>query len=114
MPSIRDGRVDYVEFRAPDLDQVERFYRDLFDWRFTAYGPQYRAFTDGRMDGGFAPAAAAMPLVVLYTDDLEATAARVAAAGVRIIKPIFAFPGGRRFHFADPAGNELAVWSDGQ
>ncbi len=114
MPSIRDGRVDYVEFRAPDLDQVERFYRDLFDWRFTAYGPQYRAFTDGRMDGGFAPAAAAMPLVVLYADDLEATAARVAAAGGRIIKPIFAFPGGRRFHFADPAGNELAVWSDGQ
>jgi predicted enzyme related to lactoylglutathione lyase len=108
----RDGRVDYVEFHGPDLDQVEGFYGPLFGWRFTDYGPQYRAFSDGRMDGGFSPDAAAMPLVVLYADDLDATAAKVAAAGARIVKPIFAFPGGRRFHFVDPAGNELAVWSE--
>jgi len=110
--SGRDGRVDYVEFHGPDLDKAEGFYGPLFGWRFTDYGPQYRAFSDGRMDGGFSPGAAAIPLVVLYADDLDATAVKVAAAGAKIVKPIFAFPGGRRFHFVDPAGNELAVWSD--
>lgn len=110
--SGRDGRVDYVEFHAADLDRVEGFYRPLFGWRFTDYGPDYRAFSDGRMDGGFSAGATAMPLVVLYADDLDATATKVAAAGARIVKPIFAFPGGRRFHFVDPAGNELAAWSE--
>lgn len=111
-PSVRDGRIDYVEFHSPDLDRVDAFYSGLFGWRFTDYGPQYRAFTDGRMDGGFSPAAAPLPLVVLHADDLGATERRVAAAGGKIVKPIFAFPGGRRFHFTDPAGNELAVWSE--
>lgn len=111
-PSGRDGRIDYVEFLGPDLAKIQDFYAPLFGWQFTDYGPQYRAFNDGRMDGGFSPGANPIPLVILYADDLEATARKVAAAGGRIVKPIFAFPGGRRFHFVDPAGNELAVWSE--
>lgn len=111
-PSGRDGRIDYVEFLGPDLTRLQDFYAPLFGWQFTDYGPQYRAFSDGRMDGGFSPGANAIPLVILYADDLEATERRVTAAGGRIVKPIFAFPGGRRFHFVDPAGNELAVWSE--
>lgn len=111
-PSGRDGRIDYVEFHGPDLDKVEGFYRALFGWRFTDYGPQYRTFVDGRMEGGFSPGASAIPLVVLYADELDATARKVAEAGAKIVRPIFTFPGGRRFHFVDPAGNELAVWSE--
>ena len=83
-----------------------------FGWAFTDYGPTYAAFDEG-LDGGFqadAAEAPAAPLPVLYSEELEATLAAVEAAGGVILKPIFAFPGGRRFHFRDPAGNELAVW----
>lgn len=113
-----DRTINYIEFAAADLDAIKDFYSKAFGWRFTDYGPDYTAFNDGATDGGFyrAPlsssAAAGAALVVLYADDLEATQDTVIACGGRVIKPIFAFPGGRRFHFADPAGNELAVWSD--
>ncbi|MCF7222173.1 VOC family protein [Marilutibacter chinensis] len=113
-----DRTINYIEFAASDLDAVKAFYSKAFDWSFTDYGPDYAAFNDGQMDGGFhrAPlsssAAAGAALVVLYAEDLEATLDTVVACGGRVVKPIFAFPGGRRFHFADPAGNELAVWSD--
>jgi hypothetical protein len=108
----QDGKVDYVEMAGAELGETKRFYADAFGWAFTDYGPDYAAYSEG-LDGGFfaAPAAAARPLVVLYADDLEAMEARVRAAGGTVVKPIFAFPGGRRFHFTDPAGNELAVWS---
>lgn len=109
-----DGRVDYIEFRAEDLDRIKAFYSEVFGWRFTDYGPEYTSFADGRIAGGFhiGEATVGGPLVVLFALDLEAVQARVEQAGGTIAKPTFPFPGGRRFHFTDPAGNELAVWSD--
>jgi uncharacterized protein len=110
-----DRRIDYVEFGARDLDEIRRFYGTAFGWSFQDYGPSYISFDDGRLTGGFTTATAAGrggPLVILYAAELEQVQAAVAAAGGRIAQPIFSFPGGRRFHFLDPAGNELAVWSD--
>ena len=110
-----DRRIDYVEFGAADLESVKRFYHDVFGWRFTDYGPDYTSFADGRLNGGFRRLASAPtggPLVVIFATDLEQMSVNVGRAGGRIVKPIFSFPGGRRFHFLDPAGNELAVWSD--
>jgi len=109
------GKVDYVELPGGDLARVKAFYGAAFGWAFTDYGPTYAAFAEG-LDGGFQadPAEApAAPLVILYAPDLEAMAAKVTAAGGQIVRPIFSFPGGRRFHFRDPAGNELAVWGEG-
>ena len=109
-----DGKIDYVELPGGDLVSTKRFYQSAFGWTFTDYGPSYAAFEEG-LDGGFDADAAAQtekPLVVLYAHDLEAMAAKVQAAGGAILKPIFSFPGGRRFHFRDPSGNELAVWSE--
>lgn len=108
-----DGRIDYVELPAGDLPATKRFYADAFGWSFTDYGPKYAAFEAG-LDGGFQAdprEAPAEPLVVLWADDLEAALARVKAAGGELARPIFPFPGGRRFHFRDPSGNELAVVS---
>ena len=110
-----DGKIDYVELPGGELPTQKRFYADAFGWGFTDYGPTYAAFEQG-LDGGFqADAAEARPgaLVILYAHDLEAMAAKVTAAGGRVVRPIYSFPGGRRFHFTDPAGNELAVWSEG-
>jgi predicted enzyme related to lactoylglutathione lyase len=110
-----DGKIDYVEFPGGDLVALKRFYEAAFGWRFTDYGPSYSAFEEG-LDGGFdadAGEQSRAPLVVLYAHDLEAMQAKVEAAGGAVVKPIFAFPGGRRFHFRDPSGNELAVWSEG-
>lgn len=114
MNAANDNRVDYVEFPVADLPAAKRFYAAAFGWPFTDYGDDYAAFDDGRLQGGITSAAekTTAPLVVLYATDLEASLARVTSAGGTILKPIFGFPGGRRFHFADPAGNELAVWSD--
>jgi predicted enzyme related to lactoylglutathione lyase len=109
-----DGKIDYVELPGGDLALTKAFYQAAFGWAFTDYGPSYAAFAEG-LDGGFdADAAAAVerPLVVLYAHDLEAMEAKVRAAGGAILKPIFSFPGGRRFHFRDPSGNEMAVWSE--
>lgn len=114
--SENDRRIDYVEFPAADLDAVKRFYGAVFGWTFTDYGPEYTSFADGRLSGGFdatqQQTGARGALVVIYADDLEAMHERVLREGGRIVRPLFSFPGGRRFHFADPAGNELAVWSD--
>lgn len=110
-----DGKIDYVEFPAGDLVPLKAFYREAFGWTFTDYGPTYAAVAEG-LDGGFQGDAAdhpAAPLVILYAHDLEAMEAKVRAAGGVVVRPIFAFPGGRRFHFRDPSGNELAVWSEG-
>lgn len=110
-----EGQVDYVEFPATNMGKTKAFYSQLFGWRFTEYGPHYMDFTDGRLTGGFFAAdhaAAQGALVVIYSQDLEATESKVMSAGGSIVKPIVSFPGGRRFHFADPSGNELAVWSD--
>jgi predicted enzyme related to lactoylglutathione lyase len=111
----QDGKIDYVEFPGGDLSPLKRFYGEAFGWTFTDYGPTYTAISEG-LDGAFQADAAALPpkpLVILYAHDLEAMEAKVRAAGGAIARPIFAFPGGRRFHFTDPSGNELAVWSEG-
>jgi hypothetical protein len=107
------GQINYVELPGGDLGEIKRFYAAAFGWRFLDYGPTYVAVEGAGLDAGFqgdAAAAPAKPLVILYADELEATLAEVEAAGGRVVKPIFPFPGGRRFHFTDPAGNELAVW----
>jgi uncharacterized protein len=108
-------RIDYVELNVSDIAKSKAFYGKAFGWTFTDYGPAYCEFSDGRMTGGFtttAPVTAAGgPLVILYADDLEACLAGAKAAGAEITQPIFSFPGGRRFHFRDPDGYELAVWS---
>jgi predicted enzyme related to lactoylglutathione lyase len=107
-----DGKVDYVEFPGGDITAVKAFYGAAFGWTFTDYGPDYVAFEGEGLDGGFAREPDVdRPVVVLYAHDLEAMQAKVSGAGGVITKPIFTFPGGRRFHFRDPAGNELAVWS---
>lgn len=110
-----DRRIDYVEFCATDIEATKSFYSKVFGWEFEDYGPNYTAFRDGRLAGGFErteAVAAGGPLVVVYATDLEALLEAVNAAGGKIAKEIFSFPGGRRFHFTDPNGNELAVWSD--
>lgn len=111
----QDRRIDYIEFPVADVAAARRFYSAVFGWTFTDYGPDYTSFEDGRLGGGFRggePARAGGPLVVVYAMDLDAIAAAVTAAGGRITQPPFDFPGGRRFHFVDPCGHELAVWSD--
>ncbi len=110
-----DGKIDYVEMPGGDLAPLKAFYRDAFGWSFTDYGPDYVAYNEG-LDGGFDGDPASRmdkPLVVLFAHDLEAMLAKVEAAGGKVVRPIFEFPGGRRFHFTDPSGNELAVWSEG-
>jgi predicted enzyme related to lactoylglutathione lyase len=116
--SGNDQRIDYVEFSVSDIARSRDFYGKAFGWSFKDYGPAYCEFNDGRLTGGFAldgggnASKAGGPLVILYAGDLDATQARLERAGARIVKPAYAFPGGRRFHFADPDGYELAVWSD--
>lgn len=109
-----DGKIDYVEFPGGDLPATKAFYASAFGWTFQDYGPECQAFNEG-VDGGFqagAEGGATKPLVILFAKDLEAMEAKVTAAGGKITVPIFAFPGGRRFHFTDPAGNELGVFTD--
>jgi predicted enzyme related to lactoylglutathione lyase len=109
-------RIDYIEFPATNLPDTQQFYSTVFGWKFEDYGPEYTSFQDGRLTGGFfrtgTPVTAAGPLVVIYSANLESTLTAVQAAGGKVVKGIFSFPGGRRFHFTDPSGNQLAVWSD--
>jgi predicted enzyme related to lactoylglutathione lyase len=118
MADNRHHTFDYVELAAPDIAAAKQFYADALGWAFTDYGPDYsgirRPGGDGEM-GGLNPARSAgagLPLVILYSDDLDATYAAVRAAGGTIDEEIFEFPGGRRLHFSDPAGNSLAVWTE--
>ncbi len=111
----QDRRVDYIEFLTTNIEETKGFYSEVFGWDFTDYGPDYTSFTDGRMAGGFTVASevtAGGPLVVLYSTDLAEVLTQIRESGGQIVKDIFEFPGGRRFHFTDPSGNELAVWSD--
>lgn len=109
----QDGKLDYLELPGMALGPVKAFYGQAFGWTFTDYGPTYAAFDEG-LEGGFQAdpdEAQAKPLPVLYAHDLGAMLDKVAAAGGVIVKPTYPFPGGRRFHFRDQAGNEMAVWS---
>lgn len=114
----QDQKIDYLELPCADFEPIVVFYENTFGWEFTDYGPDYQAFADGSIEGGFrradlkATTANGSVLVVFYANNLERTRDKVVANGGEIIEDIFSFPGGRRFHFADPNGNELAVWSD--
>ena len=109
-----ENQIDYIELHASDIEKTKSFYSSVFGWKFQDYGPAYTSFHDGRMAGGFTTDSTAGKgvLLVIYSTDLAALQQKVKAAGGRIVKEIFSFPGGRRFHFADPNGNELAVWSE--
>jgi len=115
---ILDKKINYIELPARDFDAVQSFYEQAFKWSFTDYGPEYRAFSDGAIDGGFyqseqqSSTTSGAVLVIVYASDLEQTRETIIASGGTIVKDIFSFPGGRRFQFTDPHGNELAVWSD--
>lgn len=113
--ATNDRRIDYIELPVTSVADAKRFYGEVFGWTFEDFGETYASFSDGRTNGGFREEAAVGHggvLLVLYASDLRDTASRIEAAGCAIVRPIFAFPGGRRFHFTDPAGNELAVWSE--
>jgi uncharacterized protein len=111
-------KLNYVEFAAHDLAATKAFFERAFGWVFVDYGPDYTAFADQGLDGGFFKAdLASTPqnggaLLVFYSARLEDTLAKVQASGGTVVKPTFSFPGGRRFHFTEPSGNEFAVWSD--
>ena len=113
--AAHDRRIDYIELPVTDMAAAKRFYGAVFGWSFTDYGPEYASFADGRLDGGFRleeKVTTGGPLVVVYALQVEAMEQAVRKAGGRVVREIFSFPGGRRFHFTDPAGTELAVWSD--
>ena len=111
-------KINYVEFPAKDIQAARNFFSQAFGWSFVDYGPDYAAFSDEGIDGGFYNSDLSIStengsaLIVFYSENLEQTQEKIQDAGGSIIKPIFSFPGGRRFHFADPNGNEYAVWSD--
>ena len=112
---MKDRHINYVEFKANNLEEVKKFYQNSFGWTFTDYGPDYTAFSESGLEGGFAKSDEEVlngALVILYHSDLSSILKQVAENGGKITADIFPFPGGRRFHFADPAGNILAVWSD--
>ena len=107
--------IHYVELGASDVGAAKQFYGDAFGWQFQDWGPTYASFINAALDGGFNGEDREMigrPLVILYSGNLEGAVQRVEKAGGKVVRPIFSFPGGRRFHFTDPAGNELAIWSD--
>ena len=111
---LQHEQIQYIEFLSRDLAKAKAFYTDAFGWKFTDYGPEYTAFEGAYVDGGFTvgePRKGSI-LVVLYSKNLEQTLEKIQTAGGAIVKEIFSFPGGRRFHFTDPDENELAVWSD--
>jgi len=110
-----DRRIDYIELAVADIGRSKAFYGEAFGWSFRDYGLEYCEFSDGRMKGGFdatSPVKPGGPLVILYGNDLAEIQASVESAGGKIVKTVFEFPGGRRFHFTDPDGYELAVWSE--
>ena len=112
--SENDRRIDYVEFDVVDVARAKKFYGEAFGWSFKDYGPDYCEFGDGRLTGGFARGptrGSGGPLLILYASDLADAQRRVEAAGGSIVKSAYDYPGGRRFHFADPDGYHLAVWS---
>lgn len=113
----KDRQIDNIEFNVSDIALSKAFYGDAFGWTFVDYGPTYTEFSDGRLTGGFTTGEQVRPggpLVILYADDLDATQQRLKDLGAVITRETFSFPGGRRFHFTDPDGYELAVWNADQ
>ncbi len=110
---LKHEQVQYIEFLSKDLQRAKAFYTKSFGWKFTDYGPDYTAFEGDFVDGGFTKGepVKGTVLVILYSNDIDTTLQKVIAAGGTIVKDIFSFPGGRRFHFTDPDGYELAIWA---
>ena len=111
----KNNHINYVEFQAKDLEKIKAFYAAAFGWTFTDYGPTYVAFSESGLQGGFEQTEEEIvngALVVLYHEDLESIKSNIMESNGTISKDIFSFPGGRRFHFLDPSGNELAVWTE--
>ncbi|MCK8046039.1 VOC family protein [Shewanella sp. 1CM18E] len=115
---IQHHSINYLEIPVKDIAKTKAFFNDVFNWRFVDYGPEYSCFIDVGISGGFFVSdksfatAQGCPLIVIYSAQLEQTQTVVLEAGGRISQQIFSFPGGRRFHFIDPNGNEYAVWSE--
>ena len=111
-------KINYVEYPAKDIEATKKFFIKALGWSFVDYGPEYTAFSNEGLDGGFyqedlyASAKTGSALLVFYSDSLEETQEKIEKAGGVITHPIFSFPGGRRFHFTEPSNNEFAVWSD--
>ncbi len=107
--------IDYIEIPVTDMSRAKTFYAEAFGWSFTDYGPEYAGIqgADGKEMGGICPGepSGKGALIILYSDDLEASLQTALDAGARITREIYAFPGGRRFEFLDPCGNALAVWT---
>ena len=126
LDDIKDGstemtkhnKVNYIEIPARNIGATKAFFSEVFGWSFVDYGPDYCSFAAQGVDGGFFKSELVVstkngsPLIVLYSNSLETTQEKIKKADGKIIKPIFSFPGGRRFHFSDPNGNEFAVWSE--
>ena len=116
----RHHALDYIELTVTELDQAKRFYADAFGWKFNDYGPEYAGIQSPQ--GGSAPEVGGLrldkavlaggPLVLLYSTDLDQTVSAVTDAGGQVVNGPYEFPGGRRFHFQDPSGNELGVWAE--
>lgn len=112
------GKINYIEIPARDLAATKAFFTEAFGWSFVDYGPDYAAIENAGIDGGFFKSDQVVStkngsvLVVLFSAELEATLEKVKASGGQIVQDIFSFPGGRRFHFSDPSGNEYAVWAE--
>lgn len=113
----KDRQIDNIELNVGDIARSKAFYGSAFGWTFVDYGPTYTEFTDGRLTGGFTTGEPVRPggaLIILYADNLTETQRRLIALGAVLTREVFSFPGGSRFHFTDPDGYELAVWTEQQ
>lgn len=112
------GKINYLELPTKDIEKTKAFFTQIFDWKFKDFGSDYTVFSNAGVEGGFFRSDKSVStengsvLVVLYSETLEDTQSRIEEAGGKVTKSIFSFPGGRRFHFSDPSGNEYGVWSD--
>ena len=111
-------KINYVELPSKNLQATKTFFSTVFGWSFTDYGPEYTAFSNEGLDGGFylsnLSSMSGGALLVFYSANITDTQHKISQAGGVIVKPVFAFPGGRRFHFTEPSGNEFAVWSEAE
>ncbi len=112
---MKDNHIQYIELYAIDLEKKKQFYSTVFGWTFTDYGKDYTAFANSGVEGCFGKVKEVTQrgtLIVIYNTKLESAKRDVIGGGGTISKDIFLFPGGRRFHFTDPGGNEMAIWSE--
>lgn len=112
---MENNKINYIEFKANNLEEIKVFYSKVFNWKFTDYGPEYTSFSESGIYGGFEKTKDEIingALVVLFYKELKEIKEKILNSNGKISKDIFSFPGGHRLQFIDPSGNELAVWSD--